>query len=305
MIEFKEPPRPLFAEAGTPTPHPNHLRLRLGGGAEGIELSLEAKVPGETMETRPVPLAFSYEQSLGDQAEAYERLLFDAIDGRQALFARQDGVEECWRIVEPVLRDHRPSHPYASGSWGPAAADDLIGPVGAWHAPEAARDRGPRTRRLPVRRRQHAAGQRSRPARPLEAAIDRAVGADAGSRSSGRLYEETDATATTSTSRTPSSGSRASSRRRPGYAMLADAVLSYPYAQAALPGAHEVLRHVQPASGPTAILSDGDPVFQPAKIARAGFAADVDGRVFVFAHKEDHLDGDRTPDPGRTLRPRR
>ena len=55
------------------------------------------------MATRAVPLAFSYEESLGEQAEAYERLLFDAIDGRQALFARQDGVEECWRIVEPAL----------------------------------------------------------------------------------------------------------------------------------------------------------------------------------------------------------
>ena len=139
IIEFRDPPRPLFADPGTPTPHPNHLRLRLGGGAEGIELALEAKVPGETMETRTVPLAFSYERSLGAQAEAYERLLSDAIEGRQALFARQDGVEECWRIVEPVLRDRGASHPYAPGSWGPAAADDLIGPGATWHAPEAAR----------------------------------------------------------------------------------------------------------------------------------------------------------------------
>ena len=103
LVEFREPPRPLFADEGTPLPHPNHLRIRLGGGHEGIELSLEAKVPGETMETRPVPLAFSYEEALGEQAEAYERLLYDAIEDRQALFARQDGVEQCWRIVEPAL----------------------------------------------------------------------------------------------------------------------------------------------------------------------------------------------------------
>jgi len=136
VIEFKEPPRLLFAEAGTPMPHPNHLRLRLGGGNEGIELSLEAKVPGETMQTRPVPLAFSYEQALGEQAEAYERLLFDAIEGRQALFARQDGVEECWRIVDPALRAPQPVREYASGSWGPVAADELVNPVGTWHTPE-------------------------------------------------------------------------------------------------------------------------------------------------------------------------
>ncbi len=66
-------------------------------------MTLEAKVPGESMATRAVPLAFSYEEVLGEQNEAYERLLFDAIDGRQALFARQDGVEECWRIIDPAL----------------------------------------------------------------------------------------------------------------------------------------------------------------------------------------------------------
>ncbi|MEX1172182.1 MAG: glucose-6-phosphate dehydrogenase, partial [Chloroflexota bacterium] len=135
VIEFKAAPRLLFAEPGTPAPHPNHLRLRLGGGDEGIELSLEAKVPGETMETRPVPLAFSYEKALGEQAEAYERLLLDAIEGRQALFARQDGVEECWRIVEPALHGVRPAIGYAPGSWGPDAAADLIEPVGTWHTP--------------------------------------------------------------------------------------------------------------------------------------------------------------------------
>ncbi len=138
VIEFKEPPRLLFAEPGTSTPHPNHLRLRLGGGHEGIELSLEAKVPGETMQTRPVPLAFSYEEELAEQTEAYERLLFDAVQGRQALFAHQDGVEECWRIVEPALRPTRKVREYAPGSWGPAAAEQLISPVGTWHAPHAA-----------------------------------------------------------------------------------------------------------------------------------------------------------------------
>ena len=139
ILEFKEPPRLLFAEEGTPIPHPNHLRLRLGGGGEAGELSLQAKVPGETMETRPVPLAFSYERELGVRAEAYERLLSDAIEGRQALFARQDGVEECWRIVEPALQASRPVQPYASGSWGPTAADELIDPVGAWHTPQVLR----------------------------------------------------------------------------------------------------------------------------------------------------------------------
>ena len=139
IIEFREPPRLLFADPATPAPHPNHLRLRLGGGAEGIELSLQAKVPGETLATRAVPLAFSYEQALGDQAEAYERLLFDALQGRQALFARQDGVEQCWRIVGPALEAPRPVHPYEPGSWGPAEAEAVLGSGGAWHEPQVRR----------------------------------------------------------------------------------------------------------------------------------------------------------------------
>lgn len=75
----------------------------------------------------------------------------------------------------------------------------------------------------------------------------------------------------------------------PGYPGMADTVLAYPYRSAAFSDAHDVLR-VAGTVGPVAILSDGDPVFQPAKIARAGFADIVEGRVFVFAHKEDHLD---------------
>lgn len=74
-----------------------------------------------------------------------------------------------------------------------------------------------------------------------------------------------------------------------GFPALGDAVLSYPYRSAAFPGAHDVLRHAG-TIGPAAILSDGDPVYQPAKIARAGFADAVAGRVFVFAHKEHHLE---------------
>ncbi len=138
VIEFREPPRLLFADSDSDAaaPHPNHLRLRLGGGVEGMELSLQAKVPGDTLATRAVPLAFSYEHLLEDQADAYERLLADAFAGRQTLFARQDGVEECWRIVAPALEAPRPVHPYAPGSWGPVAADELTDPFGVWHEPQ-------------------------------------------------------------------------------------------------------------------------------------------------------------------------
>ena len=69
---------------------------------------------------------------------------------------------------------------------------------------------------------------------------------------------------------------------------MSDAVLSYPYRWAAFPGAHDVLR-LAARAGTVAILSDGDPVYQPAKIARAGFPDLIDGPVLVFDHKEERL----------------
>jgi len=124
--------------------------------------------------------------------------------------------------------------------------------------------------------------------RDLVAAIDRTVGAERGARF-WELYEEIRRecdyvdfphTLERFTQTFPD---------ELGFPALADAVLAYPYRSAAFPGAHEVLRRAA-TIGRAAILSDGDPVYQPAKIARAGFADEVAGRVLVFAHKEDHLD---------------
>lgn len=73
-----------------------------------------------------------------------------------------------------------------------------------------------------------------------------------------------------------------------GYPDVADAILGYPYRAAVFPGAHDVLRQAQRV-GPVAILTDGDPVYQPAKVARAGLTEAIDGPVLVFDHKEQHL----------------
>jgi glucose-6-phosphate 1-dehydrogenase len=66
---------------------------------------------------------------------AYERLLGDAMRGESVLFARSDGVEEAWRIVDGILDLDRPVLPYAPGSWGPEAADRLLADGEAWHRP--------------------------------------------------------------------------------------------------------------------------------------------------------------------------
>jgi glucose-6-phosphate 1-dehydrogenase len=71
----------------------------------------------------------------GEGPAPYEVLLLAAMQGDAARFTRQDGVEEAWRVMQPLLEAPPPVHPYAKGSWGPAAADDLVAGSGGWHGP--------------------------------------------------------------------------------------------------------------------------------------------------------------------------
>ena len=66
-------------------------------------------------------------------------LLLDAMQGDSDRFTRQDGVEETWRIMQPLLDAPPPAHPYAPGSWGPEAAERLVQGLGSWHTPWVAR----------------------------------------------------------------------------------------------------------------------------------------------------------------------
>jgi glucose-6-phosphate 1-dehydrogenase len=72
------------------------------------------------------------------ERDAYERVLGDALAGDRTLFAREDYVEEAWRIVDPVLAADSPVHEYAPGSWGPEAADAKVSPPGGWQNPVVA-----------------------------------------------------------------------------------------------------------------------------------------------------------------------
>lgn len=136
LVEFKQPPRHFFARSDAEVPHPNHLLFRLKPG-ERVSLSVQIKRPGEALESRPVDLVYDYDEHRdGPHEEAYARLLDSALDGDQRLFARADSVEEAWRICAPALESPAPVVPYASGSWGPAEADDLIAGDGGWHAPQ-------------------------------------------------------------------------------------------------------------------------------------------------------------------------
>jgi glucose-6-phosphate 1-dehydrogenase len=72
-----------------------------------------------------------------DEMEAYERVLSDAMAGDATLFARQDYVEEAWRIVDPVLKANTPVYPYEPNTWGPKEVDQTIVPPGGWDNPKS------------------------------------------------------------------------------------------------------------------------------------------------------------------------
>ena len=123
VVTLREPPRPLFA-GPVDDPEPNRFRFRLGPD-EFLRIEMQAKVPGEQMASRTVDLDVDKNRALGG-APAYERLLGDVIEGDSRLFARQDTVEEAWRVVQPVLVDPPASVRYEPGTWGPASASELL-----------------------------------------------------------------------------------------------------------------------------------------------------------------------------------
>ncbi|MHB0878122.1 MAG: glucose-6-phosphate dehydrogenase [Anaerolineae bacterium] len=136
-LEFKRVPHLLFSQDESIAP--NRLTLCLQPD-EGIRLGFETKVPGEGMRASPEVMAFSYVERYGERAlaDAYERLLLDAINGDASLFARSDEVERAWELAEPLLTQgggsNSPLCYYDAGTWGPPEADELLAAAGrAWH----------------------------------------------------------------------------------------------------------------------------------------------------------------------------
>jgi glucose-6-phosphate 1-dehydrogenase len=132
LVQFKPPPQSVFDDSGPGTGPPNYLRFRLSPQS-AIALAARVKQPGEEFVGHQRELYLSHEQTGEDQP--YARLLGDALEGSQALFTREDGVEAAWAIVDPVLASPQPPHPYQPGTWGPTEADALVAPDGGWHEP--------------------------------------------------------------------------------------------------------------------------------------------------------------------------
>jgi glucose-6-phosphate 1-dehydrogenase len=134
-IHFNEAPRVIFDGQGQV--QPNLLILRIQP-EEGISLRFQSKQPGSGMHLRPVSMDFNYGSSFGERSpSAYETLLVDVLKGDPTLYTRQDMVEASWRAVQPILDDwhsRKFDFPnYEPGSWGPAAADEMLARNGhAW-----------------------------------------------------------------------------------------------------------------------------------------------------------------------------
>src|SRR6266568_834209 len=133
VVELHAPPRLLFSPHDG-QPLPNFLLFRLGRN-DGVTLCVQAKEPGERLVSEPVELDVDFERVLGARQEAYVRLLGDALEGNQSRFARQDGVEHAWRVIQPLLDYPGPVHGYPRGSWGPAQAQAVAADHGGWHDP--------------------------------------------------------------------------------------------------------------------------------------------------------------------------
>ena len=132
-VVFKHPPRLGFASSEMRLPDPNHMVLRIGP-MPGARLRLQAKGT-EGMTLRTIHLDMDFADEGGEGHTPYEELLHAAMLGDRSHFAREDSVEETWRIVQPLLDSPPPVEPYAKGSWGPAAADRLPAGYGGWHNP--------------------------------------------------------------------------------------------------------------------------------------------------------------------------
>jgi glucose-6-phosphate 1-dehydrogenase len=142
-IQFKRVPNLMFRNVLDESIHRNVLVLRIQPD-ERITLTFQAKQPGAKVCLQPVTMDFQYSSvQEGNFVDAYETVILDCLLGDHMLFVRQDGVEECWAFLSPIIEacedcgnKAQPLHLYEAGSWGPKEADRMIEAEGAaWRKP--------------------------------------------------------------------------------------------------------------------------------------------------------------------------
>jgi glucose-6-phosphate 1-dehydrogenase len=114
-------------------PVPNQIVIKLDP-TTGVRIVVDAH-RGDEMGAGRIDLDAEFAEQGGEGATPYEVLLEAAMRGDAMRFTRQDGVEEQWRIMQPLLDNPPPVHQYAPGSWGPEAGDQLVSGHGRWHGP--------------------------------------------------------------------------------------------------------------------------------------------------------------------------
>jgi len=133
VAKFRKPPSLIPDSRLTE----NHLRLRLSPDAT-IAMGMMVLASSEGMSLQAHEMMASQAPHAGDM-DAYERVLGAAMEGDATLFAREDYVEEAWRVVDPILKQKTPIYPYASNTWGPEQAE-VVTPPGGWDNPSVGQD---------------------------------------------------------------------------------------------------------------------------------------------------------------------
>jgi glucose-6-phosphate 1-dehydrogenase len=129
LVRFRQPPT-IFHGFDL---EPNYCRFRI---SPDVTLAIGANIIAPGTETRSqIAEMVGSQLPRAEEMDAYERVLGDAMHGDATLFAREDYVEEAWRIVDPVLKDVTPVHEYEPGTWGPKEVDSRVWPPGGWHNP--------------------------------------------------------------------------------------------------------------------------------------------------------------------------
>jgi len=133
VCRLRKPPTVIAADVL----QSNYLRFRISPDVS-IAMGMTVMAPGEKLAGQPAEMIAS-EQPSGEEMDAYERVLGDAMAGDATLFAREDYVEEAWRIVDPLLKKGTPVYPYEPKSWGPSEIDQVM-PLGGWKNPNVAHE---------------------------------------------------------------------------------------------------------------------------------------------------------------------
>jgi glucose-6-phosphate 1-dehydrogenase len=130
---FRRPPKLPFISGRHRSPAPNQIVFRIDPHT-GIRIGLDAH-RADRPEPAEIDFDMRFDRQGGEDPMPYEVLLHAALVGDSSHFAREDTVEETWRVIQPLLDSPPPVRPYRKGSWGPAEADNLVDQAGGWRSP--------------------------------------------------------------------------------------------------------------------------------------------------------------------------